>query len=177
MANESTAARPYARAIFELASERGDYSTWSDRLAFWAAVVADPDMRDRLVRPGLTAADKAALMVEVSEGLDEDSRNLLRLLAENERLVVLPDIHEQFEAQRREAEGEIEAHVISAYPLDDSQRERIVEALGARLARKVKLTSEVDEALLGGAIVRAGDLVIDGSVRGRLADLERSVTA
>ena len=177
MANESMAARPYARAVFELAEERGDYDTWSGRLAFWAAVVADEGMRDRLAEPGATEEERAGLIEQVSEGLDEESRSLLLLLAENERLVALPEIHEQFEQLRREAEGEIEAHVVSAYELDESQSSRIAEALGARLSRKIRLTSEVDPELIAGAVIRAGDLVIDGSVRGRLADLERSVAS
>ena len=177
MANESMAARPYARAVFELAEERGDYDTWSSRLDFWGAVVADEGMRERLDEPGATAEQNAGLIEQVSEGLDQESRSLLLLLAENERLSALPAIREQFEQLRRDAEGEIEAHVVSAYALDDEQSSRIAEALGARLSRKVRLTSEVDSDLIAGAVIRAGDLVIDGSVRGRLADLERSVTS
>lgn len=176
MADESIAARPYARAIFELATEGGAYDRWSNTLGFWSAVASDPDMRLRLAEPGVTAADKAALIEQVSEDLDDDGRNLLRLLAENERLGSLPDIAEQFERLRGEAEGVVEAHVVSAYELDENQAERLKEALGSRLSRKVKLTTEVDKDLIGGAIVRAGDLVIDGSIRGRLAGLERSVT-
>lgn len=177
MSNESMAARPYARAVFELAEESGDYDTWSDRLAFWAAVVSDGSMRERLDEPGATAEHRAGLIEQVSEGLDQESRSLLALLAENERLVALPEIHEQFEQLRRDAEGEMEAHVVSAYALDEEQSSRIAEALGARLSRKIRLTSEVDPDLIAGAVIRAGDLVIDGSVRGRLADLERSVTS
>ena len=175
MADESTAARPYARAIFEIASEDGGYERWSNTLGFWSAVSRDPDMRARLAEPSATAGDKAALIEQVSEDIDDDGRNLLRLLAENERLGSLPDIAEQFEQLRGEAEGVVEAHVVSAYELDGAQTERLTDALGKRLSRKVKLTTEVDEKLIGGAIVRAGDLVIDGSIRGRLAGLERSV--
>ncbi len=175
MATESTTARPYARAIFELAAERGGYDQWSSRLAYWAAVVQDDAMRTRLAEPGVTAEAKADLIAQVSDGLDDDSISLLRLLAENDRLASLPDMHAQYEQLRRDAQGEVEAHVISAYALSDEQSDKIVEALGKRLSRKVKLTSEVDPELIGGAIIRAGDLVIDGSIRGRLAGLEQSV--
>ena len=176
MAGESLAARPYARAVFELATEGGDPESWSDTLAFWSAVVSDPSMRERLAEPGATAADRATLIEQVSEDIDEDRRNLLGLLAENERLSSLPDIAAEFERLRGEALGEVEAHVVSAYELSEEQSARITEALGKRLSRKVRLTSEVDSSLIGGAIIRAGDLVIDGSIRGRLAGLERSVT-
>jgi len=161
--------------VFELAGESDAYDRWSNTLGFWSSVVRDPDMSARLIDPGTTSAEKSALIEQMSEDLDEDGRNLLRLLAENERLPAIADIADQFERLRGEAEGVVEAHVVSAYALDDEQAARITEALGKRLSCKVKLTSEVDEALIGGAVVRAGDLVIDGSIRGRLAGLERSV--
>ena len=177
MATESTTARPYARAIFELAEQRGGFDQWSDRLGFWSSVVQDDAIRARLAEPGVTAQSKADLIAQVSDGLDDDSRSLLKMLAENDRLAALPDMHAQYEELRREAEGEMEAHVVSAYELTDDQAGRIVEALGKRLSRKIKITSEVDPSLIGGAIIRAGDLVIDGSIQGRLAGLEQSVAS
>ena len=177
MASESTTARPYARAIFELATERGGYDEWSGRLGYWASVVQDDIIRERLSEPGVTAQEKADLIAKVSDGLDEDSLNLPKMLAENDRLASLPDMYQQYEQLRREAQGEEEAHVISAYALTDEQTSRIVEALGKRLSCKVRITSEVDPDLIGGAIIRAGDLVIDGSIRGRLAALEQSVAS
>lgn len=175
MATESTTARPYAKAIFELAAEKGGYEQWSSRLSYWSAVVQDDNIRARLAEPGVTAQVKADLIAQVSDGLDEDSKSFLKLLADNDRLSALPDMHFQFEQLRQEAEGEVEAHVVTAYALTDDQAARIVDALGKRLSRKVKITSEVDPDLIGGAIIRAGDLVIDGSIRGRLAGLEQSV--
>lgn len=177
MASESTTARPYARAIFELATERGGYDQWSGRLGYWAAVVQDDTIRTRLAEPGTTAQEKADLIAKVSDGLDSDSLNLLKMLAENDRLASLPDMYQQYEQLRREAQGEEEAHVISAYALTDEQTSSIVEALGKRLSCKVRITNEVDPDLIGGAIIRAGDLVIDGSIRGRLAALEQSVAS
>ncbi len=177
MASESTTARPYARAIFELATERGSYDEWSGRLGYWASVVQDEAIRTRLAEPGITAQEKADLIAKVSDGLDNDSLSLLKMLAENDRLASLPDMYQQYEQLRREAQGEEEAHVISAYELTDEQAASIVEALGRRLSCKVKITSEVDPDLIGGAIIQAGDLVIDGSIRGRLAALEQSVAS
>ena len=97
------------------------------------------------------------------------------MLAENNRLASIPDMQVQYEQLRRDAQGEVDAHVVSAYELTSEQANSIVEALGKRLSRKVKLTSEVDPDLIGGAIIRAGDLVIDGSLRGRLVGMEQSV--
>lgn len=175
MATESTTARPYAKAIFELASQMGGYDQWSARLSYWSAVVQDDTIRARLAEPGITSQAKADLIASVSDGLDDDSKGLLKLLADNDRLSALPDMHLQFEQLRQEAQGEVEAHVVTAYALTEDQSTRIIDALGKRLSRKVRLTSEIDTDLIGGAIVRAGDLVIDGSIRGRLAGLEQSV--
>lgn len=177
MASESTTARPYARAIFELASERGGYDQWSSRLGYWAAVVKDDAIKTRLAEPGVTAQEKADLIAQVSDGLDNDSLSLLKLLASNDRLASLPDIYEQYEQLRREAQGEEEAHVISAYALTDEQSSRLVDALSRRLSCKVRITNEVNPDLIGGAIIHAGDLVIDGSIRGRLAALDQSIAS
>jgi len=111
----------------------------------------------------------------IGDELDDEGRNLLRLLAENDRLAVIPDIQQIYEGLRAEAEGEIEATVTSAFELGDEQRDRIAEALGKRLNRKVRIVSTVDKELIGGAIIRAGDLVIDGSLRGRVEKMGRAV--
>ncbi len=176
MADYSTAARPYARAIFETAQQEGRFDDWSARLEFWAALVSNPEMAQRLEEPGATAAEKSEMVETVAaDGMDDESRNFLRLLAENERLLALPAIRENYEAFRAKAEGLIEASVVSAFELDDAQRERIADALGKRLDRKVNVTCSVDDSLMGGAIVHAGDLVIDGSLKGRLEKMSRAI--
>lgn len=178
MADNSTAARPYARAIFEMAEQNGRLDDWSGRLAFWAALVENPEMSQRLDAPGLTHQDKAGMIeTVVGDELDEESRNLIRLLAENDRLALIPDIFVIYEGLRADAQGEIEATVTSAFELDDEQRAKIAEALGRRLRRKVRIVSEVDRDLIGGAIIRAGDLVIDGSLRGRVEKMGRAVAS
>lgn len=165
----ANAARPYAKAVFEVAEQQQRFDDWSARLEFWGAVVANPEMRKRLRSPQVSQDEKAGMLEEVArDGMDDESRRFIRLLADNNRLDLLPDIHTHYEALRRDAEGEVEASVVSAFELDDGQRERIANALGERLKRRIRLTSEVDRELIGGAIVRAGDLVIDGSVRGRI---------
>lgn len=175
MADFSTIARPYAKAVFELARDSGKFDAWSGRLEFWAALVAHPDMASRLEAPGFTYQDRAQMIEQVDDQMDDESRSFIRLLAENNRLGLMGDIRENFEVLRAEEEGEIEANVTTAFPLTDAQRQSIVDALGKRLDRKVRLVESVDEALIGGAVIRAGDLVIDGSLKGRVETLANAV--
>ena len=107
--------------------------------------------------------------------MNDKGRNFIRLLSENNRLSLIPDIHGIYESLRSDAEGEIEATVTSAFELTDAQSDKIIAALSKRLNRKVRIVNEVDSDLIGGAIIRAGDLVIDGSLKGRVENLERVV--
>ena len=133
-------------------------------------------MSKRLDAPGLTHQDRAGLIETVAgDEMDDDGRNFIRLLSENNRLVLLPDIHNLYEELRSEAEGEIEATVTSAFELTDDQREKISGALAKRLDRKVRIVSVIDKELIGGAVIRAGDLVIDGSLKGRVENMQRTV--
>ncbi len=178
MADFTTAARPYAKAVFELAQEQGQFDAWSGRLEFWSALVGNPEMSQRLDTPGLTHQEKAGLIEAVAgDEMDDNSRNFVRLLAENNRLALLPDIHGIFEDLRAAAEGEIEATVTSAFELTDDQRNKMADALSKRLERKVRIVNIVDKDLIGGAVIRAGDLVIDGSLKGRVENMERAVAS
>lgn len=179
MADDSIAARPYAKAVFEMAGEAGALDEWSGRLAFWAALIENPEMARRLDSPKLTRHDRATMIETVigDDELDDTSRNLIRLLAENDRLALIPSIHESYEEMRAEAEGEIEATVTSAFDLDEGQRTRLAEALGRRLNRRVRIKVEIDRDLIGGAVIRAGDLVIDGSLKGRVEKMARAVAS
>jgi len=176
MADFTTAARPYAKAAFEIARDTAQYDAWSERLAFLAGAVQDETLSGALDAPGLTHNARAELIEKVSgDKLDNGGKNFIRLLAENNRLAMLPDIAGIYEVLRAEAEGEIEAHVTSAFELEDDQRDRIATALAKRLDRKVKIVSTVDKDLIGGAIIKAGDLVIDGSLKGRLNKMSQSL--
>lgn len=169
MSELTTLARPYAKAVFEVAREAGDLARWSDQLGFMAAVVHDPTMKAFLDSPKLTREAAAETVIGVCEGrIDDQGKNFVRLLAENGRLTLLPEIAAIYEVMRAEAEGKVEARVISAQPVSDAQKSAIAQSLAKRLGREVELVCEVDESLIGGAVIRAGDLVIDGSVRGRL---------
>lgn len=172
MSEITTAARPYARAVFELAKAKGQYEAWSEQVAFMAAVAHDPTMHALLDSPKLTREKRAELFIQVcGEHIDEQGQNLVKLMAENDRLTVLPEVAALYEFYRAEAEGTIKAEVIAAQAVSDAQQAAITKALKARLGREVTLEVKVDESLIGGAVIRAGDLVIDGSIRERLDKL------
>lgn len=176
MAEFTTIARPYAQAVFKLAHERQALAAWSDMLELAAHVAADPDMRKLFDNPRITPDQLGALFVDILTGagdgrLDDDGRNLIRLLAERRRLAVLPEIFGLFQQLKHDAEGAIKAQLITAFPATDAQQQAIAEALKKRFGREVQLEFIIDPTLMGGAVVRAGDLVIDGSVRGKLTRL------
>lgn len=177
MADFTTAARPYAKAVFEIARDSGKFDDWSNRLKVLGAIIGSPDMQERLDSPNLTQDDAARMVETVASDVvnDTDSRNFIKLLAENNRMKLLSDIGGIYEELRAEAEGEIEASVTTAFELTDEQSNKIIAALSKRLDRKVRIVSTVDSSLIGGAIIRAGDLVIDGSVKGRLEQMTNAV--
>jgi F-type H+-transporting ATPase subunit delta len=172
VADKSTLARPYARAVFQLAQESGSFERWSQRLAIGAAALRNEQVRQLLDDPRRTPAAQVELLVALcGEPGAPDLANFFRLLADNGRLGVLPEIAAAYETLRDEAEGRIEVEVRSAEPISDTVRASLKSALERRLERAVELENVIDPSLIGGAIIRAGDLVIDGSVRGRLQGL------
>jgi len=169
MAELSTIARPYAQAVFQLAEASGDYSRWSAALEVLNVAARDSNLEPLLGSPRIGRQELANLMIDIAgDRLDQQGQNFVRLLAEGRRLALLPEIAAQYEELRARAEGTIDARLITAQPVDATASDKIAAALSERLNRKVTLTTETDPSLLGGAVVRAGDLVIDGSVRGRL---------
>jgi len=172
MAERLTIARPYAKAIFKLAHSQKRLPQWSEALGLAASIVADPRVAALLDNPGVSAEQLAALVTEVGgDRLDEQARNLVATLAANRRLGYLPEIAARYEQLRADAERTVEVTVTSAVELSAAQKSHYAEALAKRLGREVRLSCETDPALLGGAVVRADDLVIDGSVRAGLAQL------
>ena len=176
MSDLTTAARPYARAVFEMAQEAGKLTEWSAQLAAMSAVVAAEGSSALLDHPLMTKEQKATVFVEIAgDALDDQGRNLLKALAENDRFSLLPEISTLFEQMKAEAEGAIEAEIISARKMSDDQQQTIAAALQKRLGREIKLVTKVDPSLMGGAIIRAGDLVIDGSIQSRLKDMKAAL--
>jgi F-type H+-transporting ATPase subunit delta len=170
VAERATAARPYAKAAFEYARGANALAGWSQALQTAAEIVADPRVAPLTKNPALTAADLADLVIDVAK-LDAGMQNFVRVLAENHRLLLLPEIAAHYEQFRSAVENTVDVEVTSAVPLNDAQAQRLKQALSTRLKRQVRMRSSVDATLLGGAVVRAGDLVIDGSLKGRLERL------
>ena len=173
---DAALARPYARAVFELAKSQGKYQEWSDKLALMAAVVSNDTMKSMLDNPRLTKADAGSLVIRAcGDDIGASETNLLNILAENSRLGQLPMIAALYNQYRDEAEGTVEAEVISAQPLREEQKTAIANALKQRLGRDVQLNCSVNEDLVGGAVIRAGDLVIDGSALEHLRQLSSAL--
>ena len=169
-------ARPYARAVFELAKDNDQFQSWSDRLALMAAVVSNDTMRSLLDNPGISRSDAGALVIRAcGEDLEEGAANLVNILAENDRLAQLPMIAALYNQFRDDAEGTLEAEVISAQPLSEQQKSAIADALKRRLGRDIQLNCSVNEGLVGGAVIHAGDLVIDGSAVEHLRQLSSAL--
>ncbi len=178
MADKTTIARPYAKAAFEDARAHGRLAPWSEALAIAAEVVRDERVQSLLGNPRVTPQQLAELVIDIAGGgLDEDGRNFVRTLAENRRLAVLPEIAALFEELKDREEGVVDVTVTSAAPLPDRQREELSASLQRRLRRQVRLHCEIDPQLIGGAVLKAGDLVIDGSLRSRLDRIAYELTA
>jgi F-type H+-transporting ATPase subunit delta len=177
MSDFETVARPYSRAIFELASEQGDLQFWSDVLQLGASLAEDEGLRTLVGSPSVLESDLAELVISVMSAvkdgpkMNQEVKNLVALLAENERLLALPEISTGYETFKQEAEGSIEVEVTSARKLTAKQEQDIAKNMKARLGKEVSITAEVDESLIAGAIIKAGDLVIDGSALGKLNKL------
>ncbi len=172
MAEKNTVARPYAVAAFRFAKNAGLLAEWSEMLAFAVALAEDEAMQALWRNPRVSADRAAQLFVDIcGERMDQGGLNFVKVLAENKRLGFLPEIAEQFDALKKEAEAQVEVEVVSAYPLASAQETLLVNALTARFGKQVTLSSRVDESLIGGVVVRVGDKVIDGSVRGRIEQL------
>ncbi|MDH5648260.1 MAG: F0F1 ATP synthase subunit delta [Gammaproteobacteria bacterium] len=172
MAERKTLARPYAEAVFALAKERNTLSKTSELLQWIKAVVADEIISDLVDDPGVPREKIAEVIADVcGERIDEAGLNFLRLLLENRRLVLMPEIVALFEQLKADEEGSVEAHVTSAYKLTGEQSNAIAAGLKKKLGREINLVSTVDKSLVGGVVIRAGDLIIDGSVKGYLREL------
>ena len=173
MSQALTLARPYARAAFAIARDEGKFAPWSDALAFSALVAADPRVSALLSNPELGRDEAIALLAP--ESSHESYDRFLSLLAEARRLQLLPDIAGLFEQLRAEAEQVVKATVTSAAELSSDELESLKAALRKRFGREVEVRTAVDASLIGGAVIDAGDVVIDGSLKGKLSRLQSAL--
>jgi F-type H+-transporting ATPase subunit delta len=179
MADNITVARPYARALFELANDAGTLGPWSESLTIAGQLLADKPLVEYLGNPEFNDEQRLDFLTGlfakagagVFAGEDRRGTNFVKLLLENGRAAVMPEISTHFEALKAKVENSVDATVTSVTKLSDKQVDEIATALKARLGRDVRIETEIDENLIGGAVIRAGDVVIDGSLRARLEGL------
>ena len=178
MAELSTLARPYAKAAFGFAREHSVLAQWSEQLATAAAVAADQGMDSILDNPSLTNEQQAQTLVDVcGDAMGGEVQNFVSILSSNKRLTLLPEIYSQYELYKANLEKSVDVEVVSAFDLDDATAAKLANVLGKKLEREVKVSTSTDKDLLGGVLIRAGDLVIDGSVRGRLNKLAEALSS
>ena len=176
-ADKATVSRPYAKAAFEEARSHGQLAQWSQALGVAAEVVRDPRVARLLDNPEVEPHDLAQLITGIAgDRLGEAGRNFVSMIAENRRLGLLPEIALLFDQLKDEAEGVADVTVTSAAPLDEAHRRKLASALERRLRRRVRMHCETDPTLIGGAVLRSGDLVIDGSLRSKLERMAYELT-
>jgi F-type H+-transporting ATPase subunit delta len=176
MAELSTLARPYSKAAFEFAVANGDLEEWSTGLKIAAAVTQQTPLIKILTSPNTTTQQKSAAVLDVcGESLSVACQNFITVLSESRRLQLLPRVSQQFHVMKDNHEKVIDVNVTSARKLDTEQQQQLIDVLSKKLERHVNIQVALDKSLLGGVVIRAGDIVIDGSVRGRLAKLAESL--
>ncbi len=176
MAEAITTARPYAQAAFEQAQKMADLKGWSTMLVSLAELIIYPELRTVVTNPRVAQAKIEGLMESLlGSAANLQQRNFVRVLVDNQRLLLLPEITAIFEALRAEAEKTVNVVVDSAFELSSAQQEKIAQALKTKLQREIKLVCKINKELLGGIVIRAGDKVIDGSARARLGEMANAL--
>ena len=176
MSNFETLARPYARAAFETARDAKSLGEWAQKLDFAATLARSAEVQALTGNPRLSAPSLASLFLPQGEQSSSAFANFVATLAENRRLDLLPDIADGFAALKRTADGVLQVRVRAAVAIEGAQAEALKQALAKRFGQRIELQSVIDESVIGGAIIDAGDVVIDGSVRGRLERLAQTLT-
>jgi F-type H+-transporting ATPase subunit delta len=176
MTDFTTAARPYANAVYDIASHSGVLDSWSDALINLANVVNDAQMKALLSSPDMGRHEKGDLIIQImGNNINEQQKNLVRLMAENGRLELMSDVLNQFEVTRAKAENKIDAEVVSAFELTTEQTNELIKTLKNKLGCEITLTTAVDASLIGGVIIKAGDTIIDASMKSQLDSLALSL--
>ena len=178
MAELTTIARPYAKAAFQYAQACGKATQWAESIGVLAAVVASDNVSAYLDQPQLTAEQQADALAEVcGDALNDSVKNFIVIMAENKRLPVLPEVFVLYSRYLAELEQTEEVNVASAFELTADEEQKLITTLKKKLGKEVTLQSTVDKTLIGGVVIHAGDLVIDSSVRGKLAKLAETLNS
>lgn len=176
MAELTTLARPYAKAAFEVALAGKALNEWSKMLAVSAAITRDETVSYLLRSPALSSEQVSDSFVQVcGDELNAKGKNFIRLLAENKRLVLLPQISQLYDVLKANQEKSVDVEVTTAFEISSEISTKLAQALKTRLQREIKMVTRVDHSLIGGVVIRAGDTVIDSSVRGKLSKLAESM--
>lgn len=172
MTELSTLARPYAEALFEIAKETRDFEIWSQNLAFLTALIQEPSMEKIIVNPRIDKATLTRLLLDIcDEHTSQEVKNLIKLLVENHRLPIISHMATQFEELKAQYQGTVKVQIISSYPVSPQQQKEVETTMGKRLGKAVDVNIILDETLVGGWVIRAGDEVVDLSIKGRLEQL------
>lgn len=178
MSELSTLARPYAAAVFKRASESASSESWSQILNFLAAVIKDKGISAIIENPKISKERLIQLLLDICQGqLNAEGENFLKLLVQNDRLMLAPQISSLYEIHKAEAEGYVEVEVKTAYAFTKEEQKKFVATLEKTLAKKVRIAVSVDKSLIGGFLAKAGDRVIDGSIKGRLQTMQKTLKA
>lgn len=178
MAELSTIARPYAKAAFEYALDAQTVSEWASMLDFVAQAVSNDKVAALITNPALSSEQKGDVVLKIGEGhLVDKVQNFIKLLARNNRLEALPAIRQRFDVLKANYDKTVDVEVTSAAALSDDQLQRLTDKLTTKLGRKVNIETQVDSSMIGGLVIRAGDMVIDGSIRGKLNKLSETLRA
>jgi F-type H+-transporting ATPase subunit delta len=187
MADNNTIARPYAQAIFDIARDTGTMESWAEGLVIAKEILQDSQLNDFLSKPSLSPEQKLKFISElfseitdetmIFSGNDDRGNNLIKLLIENSRVSVLPEISEHFNLLKSELENSVNVIVSSAVPLSEDQKLALEDVLKKRFDSDIFLQTEIDETLVGGAVIRTGDVVIDGSLRASLSGLSNVINS
>jgi len=176
MSELSTLARPYAEAVFKRAQENKSVKAWSDTLTFLSLVVKDKEMMSVMANPKVSQQILTQLLLDIcQQQIDPEGQNLVKLLIQNNRLALAPQILALYEILRAEHEGYVDVEVMSAYPLTKEEQRKFASMLGKQWNKKIHITTSVDKQLIGGFLARAGDKVIDGSTKGQLQQLAKKL--
>lgn len=176
MSELATLARPYAAAVFKRAKETKSTEKWSKSLAFMSAVLNDEKISVLVDNPKVSSERLSTLMLDICQGqIDEEGENFLKLLVQNNRLTLASTIAKIFEEYKAESEGYVDVEVTTAYPFSKEEEKSFTSALQKALSKKVHMNVTVDKSLIGGVLVRAGDRVIDGSIRGQLQHMQKAL--